>query len=272
MTSLRETQQLFWRLITAPEGVADGLRRIDMKSSELGRVIQGDERLDPIARLDIYANMYFWRLSDILRADYEALVAAVGDERFHNLVTDYLLACPSQHQSVRNVGARLPDFLGAHALAAERPWLAELARLERARLEVFDGPDAEPLTLDELRTRAPEAFVALPLPLVPSHALLEVQFAVDDVWRAVEEGTADAEGPAAPAPSPRTLLVWRHALGVYHRVVEPGERTALLRARDGAPFGVICDLMAESLPLEAAGPAAFQLLARWVGDGIIARR
>jgi len=267
MPALRDTEELFWKLITAPEGVADGLRRIDMKPDELGRVISGDARLDAVQRLDIYANMYFWRLLDILRGDYSALVAAVGDDRFHNLVTDYLLACPSAHPSVRNVGVKLPAFLARQPVAAERPWLVELARLERAPIELFDGPEGEPLTLDDLRTRAPEDFVALPLPLVPSHLFLDVEHAVDDVWRAVEN-EQPMEEPAAGA---RTLLVWRQEVTVYHRALEPMERAALLKARDGAPFGVVCDLLAESMPVEEAGPAAFQLLARWVGDGIIAR-
>jgi hypothetical protein len=267
VSALRETEELFWQLIRAPEGVAAGLRQIDMKPDELGRVVASDARLDAVQRLDIYANMYFWRLLDILRGDFSAVVAAVGDDAFHNLVTDYLLACPSAHPSVRNVGARLADFVATQPLGAERPWLAELARLERARIELFDGPDAEPLTLDELRARAPEEFVTLPLPLVPSQLFLDVEHAVDDVWRAAED-ERPIEPPAAGA---RTLLVWRQDVTVYHRALEPLERAALLRARDGAPFGVVCDLVAESLSVDEAGPAAFQLLARWVGDGIIAR-
>ncbi len=268
MPALRDTEELFWKLITAPEGVADGLRRLDMKSTDLGRVVAGDARLDAVQRLDIYASMYFWRLLDILRGDYSALVAAVGDDHFHNLVTDYLVACPSTHPSVRNVGARRPGFLAGQPLAAGRPWLVELARLERARIELFDGPDAEPLTIDELRARPPEEFVMLPLPLVPSHLFLEVAHAVDDVWRAAEN-----EQPIEPpAAAERTLLVWRQDVTVYHRPLEPLERAALLGARDGASFGVVCDLVAQSLPIDEAGPAAFQLLARWVGDGIIARR
>jgi hypothetical protein len=267
MPALRDTQQLFWSLITAPEGVAAGLRRLDMKSEELASVVAGDGRLDSVQRLDIYANMYFWRLLEILRDDYSAVVASIGDDAFHNLVTDYLIACPSSHPSVRNVGARLAGFLAKQPLAAERPWLVELARLERARIELFDGPDGDPLTLDELRAMAPEAFVALPLPLVPSHLFLEVEHAVDDVWRAVEND----DPPEPPALVSRTLLVWRQDVTVYHRPLEALERTALVRARDGASFGVVCDLLAESMPIAEAGPAAFQLLARWVGDGIIAR-
>jgi hypothetical protein len=267
MASLRETQQLFWQLITAPEGVTDGLRQLDMKPAELAGILGGDERLDASQRLDIYANMYFWRLADILRGDYSAVAAAAGDERFHNLVTDYLLACPSEHPSVRNVGARLPDYLATHALGLERPWLAELARLERTRIELFDGPDADSLTLDELRALPTDAYVSLPLPLIPSHRLLDVSCAIEDVWRAADAG----EELPIPEPGARTLLIWRQDLAVYHRAIEPLELQLLTRARDGAPFGVLCDLVAETLPIDEAAPAAFKHLATWLTDGLIAR-
>ena len=306
MTSLlRETEQLFWKLISAPEGVASALRQDDNKSLVLGDVLRGDERLDAVERLDIYANMYFYRLLDILRADYEAVLAAVGDTAFHNLVTDYLIVCPSQHPSVRNVGQRLPQFLDGHALGIERPWLGELARLERARLEVFDGPDAETLVLDELRTLAPEAFVTLKLPLIPNRIRVEATHAVDDFWRAIEARTSASSndgasassndgasasgedgavasgedgasastevGLTAPTAEARVMLVWRHELLVYHRPLEPLEDAALARAAAGATFGAVCDLVSEHMSMEEAGPFAFQLLARWVQDGLIAR-
>jgi hypothetical protein len=272
---LRETEQLFWKLISAPEGVAAALRQPDNKSLQLDEVLRGDERLTAVERLDIYASMYFYRLLDILRSDYEAVVAALGDERFHNLVTDYLLVCPSEHPSVRNVGQRLPRFLEGHALGLERRWLGDLARLERARLEVFDGLDAEPLTLDELRALAPEEFVSLKLPLIPNRIRLEVGHAVDDVWRAVEEREGhddqDELALAEPDAAPRVLMVWRHELFVYHRPLEPLEDQALARADRGATFGAVCDLVAEHMSMAEAGPFAFQLLARWVQDGLIAR-
>jgi hypothetical protein len=270
--SLRETQQLLWHLIAAPQGVAAGLRQIDMTPAQLEAVLRGDERLTAVERLDVYANMYFFRLLDILRDEHAALLACVGDEPFQRFVADYLEAKPSQHPSVRNVGERLPDFLAEHALGRERPWLAELARLERTRLELFDAADVETVTLDELRALAPEAFVALPLPLGP-HRILELGWAVDEVWGAVDAGLGAGETPASPSPHqpPGALLVWRQDLAVYHRPLEPLERAALARATAGAPFGAVCDLLAEALPLDQAGQAAFELLARWVQDGLIAR-
>ena len=129
-------------------------------------MVVGDARLSAVDRLDVYASMYFVRIHDVLREELARTAAAVGDEAFHDLVTDYLQACPPSHPSLREAGARLPAFLATHALAVDRPWLAELARLERARLEVFDGPDAEPVSIASLREVPPERFGALRLHLI----------------------------------------------------------------------------------------------------------
>jgi hypothetical protein len=266
---LADSQRLMWQLISAPDGVAPGLRQLNMIERDLEELVRGDQRLSAVQRLDIYANMYFFRLRDILRGDYPAVAACLGETGFHNLITEYLLACPSTNQSVRNVGARLPAFLRTHTVGQERPWLPELAALELARIDVFDGPDAEPLTVEQLRALAPEAFATLPLELIPCHRLLDVQFAVHDVWRQVDAGLADDEEPAAPPPEARGLLVWRQDVAVYHRAVDALECRALARVLEGAPFGLVCELIAAEVPLEDAGPRAFQLLANWASDGLL---
>lgn len=256
-----------WELIRAPAGVADGLRSKGLSPAALSELVVGDAQLDAVGRLDIYADMYFWRLHDLLLEEFVALGTVLGAAAFRNLITDYLLACPSAQPSVRNVGQRLPAFLADHPLGLERPFLAELARLERTRRELFDGPDAQPLTLDHLQGLESAAFVALPLVLVPSHARFEVTYAVDELWRTVMAGEEFDD----PAPAPRTLLVWRQEVEVYHRGLLPLERDALDHIGAGTTFGEICELVAARLPLAEAGPAAFGLLARWAADGIIAR-
>jgi hypothetical protein len=264
---LADVQALFYDLVTAPEDVATTLRQRDgAVAAAVAAEIAGDARLPPESRLDIYGGMYFFRIHDVLRDEAPRAAAVLGEDAFHNLVTDYLRACPPAHPSLREAGARLPAFLAAHPLGVERPWLAELARLERTRLELFDGPDAEALTLDDVRALPPEDLGALALRAIPSHRLLDGRYQTSVSWRS-------APPAAAPPTGPETLLVWRPGLEVQHRVVAPDE-ASWLRRLSSSPlsFGELCEaLVPETDALEAAAARDFALVARWLADGLLAR-
>jgi hypothetical protein len=268
---LADVQALFYDLVTAPEDVKTTLRgRAPVVAADVAAKvateIAGDARLPPEARLDIYGEMYFFRIHDVLRDEAPRTAAALGEAAFHNLVTDYLRACPPNHPSLREAGARLPAFLATHPFGVERPWLAELARLERTRHELFDGPDAEALTLAHVRALPPEQIGALTLRAIPCHRLLENGFPISSAWR------AEPPAAAAPTPAPETLLVWRPDLEVRHRVVASDEVT-WLRRLSSAPssFGALCDALAHDDSVEAAAAQAFALVARWLADGLLSR-
>jgi hypothetical protein len=166
----------------------------------------------------------------------------------------------------------LPDFLAAHARGGERPWLAELARLERARTEVFDGPDATPSSLAELRAVAPERFGDVRLRLIPAHRVLVNRFTIAPIWRASEpEPEEDASATDAPLATPETLIVWRRDDAVLHRAADADEARWLprLAERDGLMFADLCAALGETRSDEDAAARAFELCARWVGEGLI---
>ena len=263
--SLRETLERFHQLIVAPTGVSEGLAQHGLSPDDLARMIVGDDRLSAVDRLDIYANMYFFRIRDVLAGDYPKLSARIGDAQFHNLVTDYLLACPPRNHSLREAGDRMAEFLATHAFGLEDPALVDLARLERARVEVFDGPDAETLSFDALRALPPETFGSLELRLIPSRLRLLLCHPVDDVWQAIEDG----QEPPTIAPGETPILVWRQELVVYHRALSPDEATALTLIEEGASFGLLCERLIDGRTEEDAARLAFELLARWVSDGLI---
>jgi hypothetical protein len=261
--SLREVQQRFHALITAPEGVRAGLATLGLDETELARLVRGDGQKSAVDRLDVYANMYFFRIRDVLRDYFPSLAAALGDDGFHNAVTDYLVAYPPEHPSIRHAGARLPAFLDGHAPSSGRPWLAELARLEWARLQVFDAADAPLVTLEALRALPPDDFAALPLSLIPAHALVQTRFAADELWK--DPARESSAGPE------RTLLVWRRDLRAVHRPIEKLELDALALAAASRPFGAVCDLVMERVPVDDAPRTAFELLLRWVSDGLLSQ-
>jgi hypothetical protein len=266
--SLAELQRRFFQLVTAPEGVAEELAAHNIPPDELASMVVGDRRASAVERLDVYANMYFYRILDVLRTDYPKLLAVVGDAAFHNLATDYLVAHPSRHPSLRFVGSALPGFVASHALGARRPWLAELAALEWARVDVFDRADVRLLTRDTLAARPPEAFAALALGPIPAHELVTVTHDVEETWRVVEGGREPE--PPRPTEEPRTLLVWRRGVTVHHRLVDEFERAALELVRAGTTFGLLCSALGARLPSEEEAAArAAGFLGRWLADELL---
>jgi hypothetical protein len=256
--SLRDVQGLFHRLVTAPENVERTMMTLGVPADEVQSAFKGDATLPPVARLDIYADMYFFRIRDVLKDVYERVLGEVGEEAFHNLIVDYLIVRPPRTPSIRDAGDRLPEFLKTHALTEEHPWLPELALLEWWRLDVFDAEDVELLDLETLRATPPEAFGDVPLALVPAHRFIGAAWSVED---------ADPKQPSAG-----TVLVWRNGFDADHRRLEPLEAAALRLASKGTTFGDVCELIARQTSEGEAPSVAFGYLTRWIGDDLLARR
>lgn len=278
---LRRTQELFWTLITAPEGVRAAIDELSghgtIDEASVNALFAGDERLPAVERLDIYANMYFYRLLDCLAEDFPKLRAAIGPAHFHNLVTDYVLRHPSEHPSLRFLGQRLPEFAMAHPLARDFPFLADLARLEWARADVFDALDAVPLSREALAGLPQERAGEARFTLIPAFALLRLDHEVVRFWRALDE---NGGGPAAGEPGParvkpparrRTAArVWRKEFIVYHTSLDDKEARCLELAQAGETLGRICQVLAAGRsPAKTTGRAG-RMIQTWLEDGILA--
>lgn len=260
---LRALERRLFGVIRAPQGDEAGT---------LDRLVHGDVRLSARGRVEIYADMYFARLLEVLRGAFPKLALALGDDAFSTLAADYLDACPSRHPSLRFLGDRLAEFLRARARSARRSaalpgWASDLAALEWARYDVFDDADAPLLTRGALGRLDPAAFATLPVRLQPAHRVLTTATAVETVWRALARG----EPAPAPARAASALLVWRQdTMFVYHRRIADLEREALALAARGCSFAALCEAVAARVAGdEGAATAAFQLLAGWVDDGLL---
>jgi hypothetical protein len=265
---LAEVQAQLYDLITAPEGAGQRLAELGRAPRDLEAIVRASGRLSAVERVDVYANMYFFRILEVLGDELAKIVRLIGADAFHNLITDYLLAHRPAHASLREVGARLPVYLATHPLTGDRPWLSELARLERLRLELFDGPDAEALTLEMVRALPPASLPDLALRAVPCVATLATEFAIAPLWRALETGGGAVEPPPKVAG---TILIWRQGLTVFHRPLDPDELVCLPLLQAGTTFAAVCErALAETTDSQAAARRAFELLARWIDDGVLA--
>lgn len=267
---LRGLQLLIWRLLTAPEGVASGLASLeaegDERAARLPEWIAGDERLSAAERLDVYANMYFFRLKDALAEDFAKTESVLGEARFHNLVTDYLLAHPSEHWSLRYAGKALAPYLAFHPIAKDFPWLGDLAAFEYARADVFQAEDAAILSRNDLAAVAPEGWEGLFFRPVPALHLLRLSWAVDELWERLDEG-----GEAGDvAEGERSVLLFRDGTRARHQLLPPDEAMALRLLLSGRSFGEICERLLTAGDMEEAAARAAALLAGWVDRGLLA--
>jgi hypothetical protein len=267
--TLAELQRRFWQLVSAPQRVGEALPAIAARDPAIAPLcswIRTDSEEAAVQRLDVYANMYFFRLLGVLADDYPDLARLLGDAHFHNLVTDYLAACPSQDPSIRHVGARLADFLAGHDLGHRFPGAPDLARLEWERGLAFDAADAGELSAADLAAVPPERWGGLRLALSPSFRILELDTPAHTLWQALERG----EEPPAMQPAASEILVWRRGFSVYHRPAEREEAALLRRIQAGARFGEICERLADSRgDGDRAVRAAFALLSTWIEQGLL---
>jgi hypothetical protein len=213
-----------------------------------GLVVSGD--------LGIYAHMYAARLHDVLADDYPKLRMALGAQPFAALITDYLRAHPPRSFTLRDAGAALSAHLRDNPGATA--WAADLAALERARVEAFDGPDATPLAHGDLVALG-DQLPGLVLSWVPSSAVVPLASAVDDLWSAIEDDQPVFE----PAAEPRTVLVWRRDISVLHRTLDADEAALAPQIAAGVPFAGICEVLG-GLHGDQASARAVELLLRWL--------
>jgi len=251
--TLDELQALFWTAISTVPGEVTA-------TAPLLDVVAPSATLDRRARLRVYADAYLWRLVDVLREDFPRVATLLGDDAFAETAQRYLKDNPSTCPSVTQLGRRFPAFLAS--LPDAPPHLADLARLERARLEVFAAADADRLTVPALRAVDAAEWPQLPLRAIPALRILRLRWPVQRLW------TDDAAAVVESAPA--VLRIWRAAdYQVFHAIIDDRAARALTRLIAGCSFGEMCAVFAD-LPDARAAADAVGLLARWVEDGIVA--
>jgi hypothetical protein len=270
---LKLVQERLRELICAPSGVAAALAAEgDATGAGLAALLRGDARASATARLEVYADAYFERLLGVLRDDYPALAAALGDDAFHDLATAYLAAHPPSRPSLRDAGARVAELLagdsGEAAFFRVRwPFAADLAALEWALVDAFDAPDAPALSREGLAALAPEAWEELPLRLHPATSLLELAWPVHLLRESHERG--EPLPAAGLSREPTHICVTRRHERVFFRAVEPFEAALLATLQGGTTFGALCAHIAEERGAAAAPAFAATLLTRWLEAGTV---
>lgn len=231
--------------------------RPDLKE-ELTAIVSGNERLSPQEQAEIYRGQFWLRHRDALYEDFPGLLHLLGEDAFEELLRAYLIACPPDSWTLRDLGNHLAtfakryDFDPAVAGAAR-----DMAAFELAFALVWDGPDAAPVALERIEAIPADAWANARLQLHPVLTLLSLSHPVQHI-------RTDLKAKAPPReilPAPTFVALWRGGNGRVHYLgIESGEHALLTSLRDGATLGEACD-RAASASDDPAGLAS--KLQRW---------
>src|ERR1700756_3210218 len=216
------------------------------------RFIKPNDRLTSFERLEIYNRQYWFRLLSSMIEDFPGLRAVLGDRRFEAMSKAYLVDCPSRSFTLRNLGSHLEGWLREHPKwAGPKQALAiDIARLEWADIEAFDGKAEPALRAEDLRADAGDK---LKLRLQPYVRLLDLRYPVDDLLLDVRKEDEDTDfasnafqekrkrkrvhAVAKLKPAEIFLAVHRVDDSVYFRRMEREEFVILRALRDRKSLG-----------------------------------
>jgi hypothetical protein len=233
--------------------------------SDIASHVVGTRRVPVQTRLGIYGDAYRARLIEVLESSFPVLAELLGESDFHALASNYVSAHPSTFFSVRYYGDQMAGFLASEAEYAKAPLLAELAKWEWAMAAAFDAADAEPIETAALAQIPPEQWAELRFEWSPAVQVLDLEWNVPDIWKAVTEETTRPE----PSFEAGSWLIWRRDLQIYFRPVAQEEAAAVEASRAGQSFGELCSALCEHLDAMEASRQAAGFLRGWVESGLI---
>ena len=100
---------------------------------------------DPASRFAVYRNNVQASLSNALAESYPVVMQLVGREFFNAMAALYIRDFAPASPLLNDYGRDLGDFIQGFGPAAGLPYLADMARLERLRVEAYHAADARPL-------------------------------------------------------------------------------------------------------------------------------
>ena len=222
---LSQIQRWVQAVITHPDGIESGVasddarREIDVDPSDIESIITPSRALSSTERLAVYGNAYYARLLECMREFFPAIVYALDEEVFDAFTVGYLQEYPSHSYTLNHLADHFVEYLEETRpeLDEDDPnderigwpeFLIDLARMEQAIDEVFDGPGVEGrplLTAEQLEAIEPERWPTVRLEPVPCLRLLALRFPVNDYYTAFRHD----EQPDIPDPADTYLALTR---------------------------------------------------------------
>jgi hypothetical protein len=197
-------------------------------------ILSGPAGKGAVRRYNVYRNNVTVSLIDALAAVYPAVKRITGADFFRAMARFHVRATPPTSPLLFEYGRDFPSFIEDYEHAQAMPWLADVARIERAWLDAYHAADAEPLSADALAAISPERLADAVFIAHPAARLVRSPYAAVTIF-AANRG-AGAVGPI-DAGTAEDALVTRPNAEVAVRHLPKGAAVFLQNLLAGRTLG-----------------------------------
>lgn len=189
---------------------------------------------EPTKRYGVYRNNVATGLARALASRFPVTEKIVGEEFFTAMARDFVLGSPPTSPVLLHYGYDFPDFVAAFSPAAGLPYLADIVRLENARVKAFHARDVATVDPQALTRITHERVNGLIFVFHPAAAVLTSSHPIVTIW-AMNSG-AQALGPIEDWRA-QNAIVTRPELTVLTREIGLTSARFLLALMQGSTLG-----------------------------------
>lgn len=141
---------------------------------------------DPAVRLAVHRNNVVSSLIDALADNFPVLRQLVGEDFFRAMAGVFVRQWPPRSPILAHYGQDFPAFIAQFAPAAGLPYLADMARLEMARVQAYHAADVDAAGAEALgeALSVGDRVGELGLVVHPSVGTIASPYAVVSLWAA----------------------------------------------------------------------------------------
>jgi len=134
-------------------------------------------------RFAVYRNNVTASLTEALRNAFPAVCRIVGAEFFTAMARAYIHSDPPRSPILHDYGACFPRFIAKFRPAASLPYLADVARIERAWTEAYHSPEAARLEAAAFASIETDQLPHIHLVVHPSARIVASRLPALTIWR-----------------------------------------------------------------------------------------
>jgi Putative DNA-binding domain len=198
-------------------------------------LVSGPNGKAAVRRYNVYRNNVTVSLIDALAAVYPAVQRITGVEFFRAMARFHVRATPPTSPLLFDYGRDFLAFIETYEFARTMPWLADVARIERAWLDAYHAADAAPLSTDALALVPPERLADVVFTAHPATRIVRSHFSAVTIFAA---NRGEGVSGQIDAGTPEDALVTRPEMEVVVRQLPEGGAVFLTGLMSGQTLGV----------------------------------